>query len=59
MADEGCTHYTSVIDQHTLAMRFLRDTFGECGLPLAAWQIDPFGHSREFAALAAQVQNRI
>ena len=55
MADEGCTHYSAVIDAHALGLRLLRDLFGECGRPLAAWQIDPFGHSREFANLFAQV----
>ena len=55
MADEGCTHYSAAIDAHALGLRLLRDLFGDCGRPLVAWQIDPFGHSREFANLFAQV----
>ena len=55
MADEGCTHYSAVIGARALGLRLLRDLFGECSRPLVAWQPDPFGHSREFANLFAQV----
>ncbi|PIK56361.1 putative lysosomal alpha-mannosidase [Apostichopus japonicus] len=54
MNDEACTHYSSIIDQMTLGHRFLKDTFGKCGIPKIAWHIDPFGHSREQASLFAQ-----
>lgn len=56
MADEATTHYTALIDAHSLGLRFLDEEFGACGRPLAAWQVDPFGHSREFAHLFAMVR---
>jgi len=51
MNDEATAHYVAIIDQMSFGMKKLKDTFGNCGIPRAAWQIDPFGHSKEQADL--------
>ncbi|XP_075400879.1 lysosomal alpha-mannosidase-like [Tenrec ecaudatus] len=55
MNDEATTHYGAIVDQMTLGLNFLENTFGKVGRPHVAWQIDPFGHSREQASLFAQM----
>lgn len=54
MNDEATTYYQDIIDQQTLGLKFIQAEFGKCARPRAAWQIDPFGHSREQASLFAQ-----
>ncbi|CAF2748312.1 unnamed protein product [Rotaria sp. Silwood2] len=55
MNDETSTHYSAIIDQHSLGAELLRDQFVGCGRPKIGWQIDPFGHSREQASIFAQM----
>ncbi|CAH1405830.1 unnamed protein product [Nezara viridula] len=53
MNDEAAAHYHSIIDQMTWGFRLLDEMLGECARPKIGWQIDPFGHSKENAALFA------
>ena len=55
MNDEASTNYNQIIDQMTLGIQFIRNTFGECAKPNVSWQIDPFGASREMANLYAMM----
>jgi len=54
MNDEATTYYSDIIDQQSLGLKFILKEFGECARPRTAWQLDPFGHSREQASLFAQ-----
>ena len=56
MNDEASTEYNSIIDQMSLGLRFVNDTFGPQARPRVAWHIDPFGHSAEQAAIFAKVR---
>lgn len=53
MHDEATVHYSSLIDNMSMGFKMLLDTFGQCAVPHVAWQIDPFGHSKENARLFA------
>ena len=55
MNDEAAAHYTAIIDNMSFGIGFFQGTFGKCGRPKIAWQIDPFGHGREQANLFARM----
>ena len=55
MNDEAVTHYTSIIDNMETGLNWLVDNLGECAVTNIAWQIDPFGHSKEQARLFAEM----
>lgn len=52
--DEASCHYSALVDQLTLGMRWLQENLGDCGRPRAAWQVDTWGHSVELASLLSQ-----
>ncbi|XP_049836992.1 lysosomal alpha-mannosidase-like isoform X2 [Schistocerca gregaria] len=54
-SDEATTYYQCLIDQLTWGFRRIHDMFGAEPLPLAAWKIDSFGHSREMSSILAQM----
>jgi len=54
MNDEAAAHYSAIIDNMAFGIKFLQEEFGECGRPRIGWQIDPFGHSREYANILAK-----
>lgn len=55
MNDEAAATYVDIIDQMTLGLKFLNETFGSCASPRAVWQVDPFGHSREQGSLFSRM----
>ncbi|KAK9506079.1 hypothetical protein O3M35_008077 [Rhynocoris fuscipes] len=55
MNDEAAAHYQSIVDQFTWGFRRLNESLGACATPKIGWQIDPFGHSRENAAIMAKM----
>lgn len=55
MNDEATTHYASIIDNMEFGLNWLVDNLGPCAVPTIAWQIDPFGHTKEQARLFAEM----
>ena len=55
MNDEGATHYHAILENLSFGLKKLNETFGACGVPKVAWQIDPFGHSKEQASMFAEM----
>ncbi len=53
--DEAVSHYSAMIDQSTLGLRFIKNELRTCSQPAVAWQLDLFGHGREINSLFAQV----
>ena len=49
MSDEATVYYEDFIDQMTIGLRWLKDTFDY--VPDVAWHIDPFGHQSSSATL--------
>ncbi|KAL7642128.1 UNVERIFIED_CONTAM: hypothetical protein RMT77_006688 [Armadillidium vulgare] len=55
MNDEAAAHYSAIIDQMTIGLAKLNETFGAAAFPRIGWQIDPFGHSNEMGSIFAQM----
>ena len=55
MNDEASTHYNAIIDQMSIGLRFISNTFNVH--PSVGWHIDPFGHSAVQASLFSLVRH--
>ena len=55
MNDEATPHYSMIIDQMSYGHRWINKTFGRECIPTTGWQIDPFGHTKEFASILSQI----
>lgn len=53
MSDEATPYYEDMIDQMTIGLRWLKDTFDY--VPDVAWHIDPFGHQASAASMYSQM----
>ena len=49
MSDEATPYYEDVIDQMTIGLRWLKETFDI--VPSVGWHIDPFGHQASTATM--------
>ena len=54
MHDEACVHYTHILDNMRLGLKFLKDEFNYT--PKIGWFIDPFGHSSTNAEIFRQMK---
>ncbi|XP_028968293.1 lysosomal alpha-mannosidase-like [Galendromus occidentalis] len=55
MNDEACTQYDNIIDQMSFGLNTLQRLFGTCGAVETGWQIDPFGHSKQYASILREM----
>ncbi|KAL4512875.1 hypothetical protein ABPG72_017560 [Tetrahymena utriculariae] len=55
MSDEATPYYEDLVDQMTVGHQWLKEQFGEKGIPTIGWHIDPFGHQATNAALFSQM----
>ena len=53
MNDKASTHYNAIIDQMSIGLQFVEQTFVPEARPRIGWHIAPFGHSSVQASLFA------